>query len=295
MATSPSPLQSLSDATAAAVATASPFVVAVNGRDRGNSSGFLWRPGLVVTAHEALDRDDDLTVTLADGRSVPATIVGRDPSTDVALLRIEETDPGSPFPAATADLKAGQLVLAIGRSDANPLAALGMVALVGESWRSRQGGRIYALLRLDISLPHRIEGGAVFAADGTFAGMAVFGPRRSVLVIPAATVERVASRILDKGSFGRGYLGLALQSVGVSKDGQRGVMVMGVDADGPASKAGILQGDVIVTANGQPVGGVRGLLEQLDPETVGQPLALEILRAGTRTPVTVIVGERPRG
>jgi S1-C subfamily serine protease len=183
----------------------------------------------------------------------------------------------------------------VGRADAEPIAALGMISLAGESWRSRQGGKIDALLRLDISLPHRVEGGAVFGADGSFVGMAVFGPRRSVLIIPAATVERVATRILDKGSLGRGYLGLALQSVGYGKNGERGVMAMSVDADGPAGNAGLLQGDIITAAAGQPVGGVRGLLEHLDPESVGKPLALDILRAGANTQVTVIVGERPRG
>jgi S1-C subfamily serine protease len=295
MSTTPSPFQLLSAATAAAVGAASPFAVAVNGRDRGTSSGFLWRPGLVVTAHEALDRDEDLTVTLDDGRSVPASLVGRDPSTDVALLRLEGDIGGPAFPAAAGDLKAGQLVLAVGRADTAPLAALGMISLAGESWRSRQGGKIDALLRLDISLPHRAEGAAVFGADGLFVGMAVFGPRRSVLVIPATTVERVASRILEKGSLGRGYLGLALQSVGFGKDGERGVMAMSVDADGPAGKAGMLQGDVIIAAGGEAVGGVRGLLEQLDPESIGKPLLLDILRAGAKTQVTVTVGERPRG
>lgn len=285
-----SPLVDYSRALSSLAQSAAQSAVAVHGRSHGSSSGFLWRRGLVVTAHEALDRDDQLGVVLPDGTSVQATLVGRDPSTDIALLRVEEASERPALRPSAAEL--GEIVVAVGRSEDGPIAAFGIVGQSGPAWQSRQGGRIDALLRLDIALPGRAEGAIVVGPEGGFIGMAVFGPRRRVLVIPAATVERVASRILERGgTVGRGYLGVGLQPVAVGEE--QGAIVLSLDEKGPARAGGVLQGDIIVGLNGEKVRGMRGLLSRLDPDSVGQTITLEVLRGGASTSLQVTVGERP--
>jgi S1-C subfamily serine protease len=294
-----SPLH-LSNQLAAIVAEAAQAVVAVHGGGRRPSSGIIWQPGLVVTAEETIDNDADLALTLPDGKRVQATLAGRDPSTDVAVLRYEAAPAVKAYAAApfAADLRAGHLALAVGRAEGDVVARFGMVSLAGAAWRSSQGGLIDARLVIDARLPAVAEGGALVAADGSLIGIAAFGPRRRVLAIPAATIARVAPVIIDKGHIARGYLGIALQRVRVpAADGaeaRRGAMVVTLDPEGPAKTAGILQGDIIVALGGTAVTGLRSLYQQLGPDTVGQKKQLELMRAGARTTVDVTVAARPR-
>jgi S1-C subfamily serine protease len=166
------------------------------------------------------------------------------------------------------------------------------VSLAGPGWRSLRGGEIDARIELDLSLRRHAEGGLVLDAAGRALGMAVFGPRRRVLVIPAATVERVAGTLASHGRIPRGYLGLGLQPVRLD-DGGVGAMVMSVDAKGPGAAAGLRQGDVIVAWDGQPVQGVQALLRRLGPGSVGSVVTLSLRRAGQPTDVQLTVGERP--
>jgi len=292
----------LSNHLAALVAGAARSVVAVHGRGRRPSSGFVWEPGLVVTAEEAVERDTGLALTLPDGRQIEATLAGRDPSTDIAVLRYAADGAASTagFAAQTfaTALQPGHLAVAVGRFDGDVTAALGIVAVAGPAWRSSQGGLIDARLRIDARLPAVAEGGALVAADGSLIGMAVFGPRRRVLAIPATTIARIAQTIKDKGHISRGYLGVGLQRValpaGESGDARRAAMVVTVDPAGPARTAGILQGDIIVAVGGTAVTGLRSLYQQLGPETVGQKTAIDLIRAGARTKVDVTIAPRPR-
>lgn len=300
-AVSPTPLQ-LSYHLAALVAGAARSVVAVHGRGRRPSSGLIWEPGVVVTAEETVERDTGLALTLPDGQRVEATLAGRDPSTDIAVLRYaaDGATPPAGFAAQTfaTALQPGHLAVAIGRVDGDATAAFGIVALAGPAWRSSQGGLIDARLRIDARLPAVAEGGALVAADGSLIGMAVFGPRRRVLAIPATTLARIAPAIKDKGHIARGYLGVGLQRVAVpAADGtetRRGAMVVTVDPAGPARTAGILQGDIIVAVGGTAVTGLRSLYQQLGPETVGQKTAVDLIRAGARAKVDVTIAPRPR-
>jgi S1-C subfamily serine protease len=299
-AVSPTPLQ-LSNHLAALVASAAQSVVAVHGRGRRPSSGLIWEPGLVVTAEEAVERDTDLAVTLPGGQRVEATLAGRDPSTDIAVLRYTAdgaTTPGFAAQTFATALQPGHLAVAVGRFDGDATAALGIVALAGPAWRSSQGGLIDARLRIDAQLPAVAEGGALVAADGSLIGMAVFGPRRRVLTIPAATLARIAPAIKDKGHIARGYLGVGLQRVALpASDGaeaRRGAMVVTLDPAGPARTAGILQGDIIVAVGGTAVTGLRSLYQHLGPETVGQKTAIDLIRAGARAKVDVTIAPRPR-
>ena len=288
---SPSWLEDLSTSLTGAVAAVAPSTVAVHSH-RSRSSGFIWRSGLIVTADEALSEEGEIAVTLAGGETIQATLAGRDPTTDIALLRIDRTDL-APTPLHKTELAAGSLTLVVGAEDGRPTAALGIVSRSGGAWRSLRGGEIDARLELDLSIRRRAEGGLVLSAAGQAVGMAVFGPRRRVLVIPAATIERVAARLESHGRIARGYLGLGLQPVAVEGAEESGAMVMSVDPKGPGATAGIHQGDILVAWNDEPIPHVQPLLRALGPDSVGQVVTLGLRRAGESRQVSLLIAERP--
>jgi S1-C subfamily serine protease len=284
-------LASISNATADLVDRAATGVVAVRSH-RALSSGFFWRPGLIVTADEALAEEGEIAVTLPGGERRAASLAGRDPTTDIALLRVEGGPAAAPStPAGPA--RAGALAVAIGASGGAPLAALGAISQVGPAWRSMRGGEIDARIELDLRLRRQAEGALVLDAAGGALGMAVFGPRQRVLVIPAATIDRVAQRLASHGRIARGYLGLGLQPVHTDAAPGRGAMVMSVDAEGPGAAAGIRQGDIIVAWQGTPVESIGALLRALGPDSVGTSLQLGFCRSGALLQTSLTIGERP--
>jgi S1-C subfamily serine protease len=284
-------LKNLSNDFADLVAKASERVVAVNGRERHASSGLLWQGDLVVAAEEAVERDEDIEVTLPDGANVAAKLVGRDPSTDVALLRLERGVGAAGFEPAE-PVRAGSIVAAVGRSCASPLGGLAIVAEAGEAWRSQRGGKIDGYLRLAASLDPRFEGGAAVDASGGLVGMIVAGPRRRLLVIPHATIARVAAQLAEKGHIPRGYLGASLHPL--RGKGEIGVVIVGLDESGPGKAAGLIVGDVVKSFGGEAVRGMHDLSARLGPESVGQTVTLDIERAGQPVRLSVTIGERPR-
>ncbi len=283
-------LRDFSSAVSELVARAAPGVVAVHS-ERSRTSGFVWRPGLVVTAEEALPDDGEVAVVTRGGETLPARLAGRDPSTDVALLRVE-SGRLQPVTFAFDQIRAGALAVVRGAPGGDPAAALGVVSLAGGAWRSLRGGEIDARIELDVAMRSRSEGGLALDPDGRAFGMVVFGPRRRALVIPSATVDRVAARLETHGRIARGYLGLGLQPVKLDEGGA-GAMVMSVDARGPGAAAGIRQGDVIVAWNDDPVRGVRSLLRALGPDSVGATVRLSLKRGGEPLAIELTVGERP--
>lgn len=275
-------------------------LVAIQAPRRRSSTGLIWRPGLVLTAEEALESDEDIRITRPDGSQVAASLVGRDPSTDIALLRTEEQPiADAPF-AATSGLRAGHLVLAVGRQSEGLCAAFGIVALAGGSWRSLRGGHIDRRLQLDLKLDPRSEGGVALDINGRILGMTVLGPRGRVLVIPSETIERVAPQLLSHGRIARGYLGLGLQPVRIDQNvadaaglaESRGLIVISVDPNGPGKRAEIKQGDILVRWNADPLHSVRRVYTLLGPESVGQSVTLGMLRAGQQISLTVEIAER---
>jgi S1-C subfamily serine protease len=284
-------VQDLSAACARLVGMAAPGIVGVQS-DHSRSSGFTWRPGLIVTADEALSEEGDFAVTLpGGGDSVAARLVGRDHTTDIALLRVDRSDL-PPVPLAAQPVPVGTLALAVGAEDGASTAAFGVVSRSAGRWWSLRGGEIDARIELDLRLRPSAEGGLAIEAAGRAIGMTVFGPRRRVLVIPSATIERVAARLEKYGHIPRGYLGLGFQLVAI-EDGRRGVMVMKVEPRGPGAKAGVHQGDIIVTWNGEPIRHVRSLLRALGPDSVGQTVTLGLRRAGEAKDVPLTIAERP--
>jgi S1-C subfamily serine protease len=287
----PIPLEALSAAFRGLVTAAAPSLVSVRSH-RLVSTGFAWKPGLIVTADEALADEGEITVTLAGGKSLSAAVVGRDPTTDIALLRVAAAD-SKPVTLDDSVPGTGALVVAVGCREGESVAALGIVASSGPAWRSLRGGDIDARIELDLAPRGHAEGGLALDAAGRTFGMIVFGPRRRVLAIPARTIARVATQLEAHGRVARGYLGLALQPVRLDHQGGVGAMVMSVDAEGPGAKAGIRQGDIIQAWGGQPIRSLDEVLRALGPASVGSTVPVALSRAGETRAVDLLVGERP--
>lgn len=276
-------------------------VVAVNARRRRSSSGVYWRSGLIVTADHTVNRDEEISVTLPDDRTVTAALVGRDAGTDLALLQVE-ADLATAAIADTASLKVGQLVLAIARSSESGLnASMGVISALGESWRTWHGGRIDRYIRPSLSLYPGSSGGPLVNVEGQIVGINTTGPRHMALTIPASTINRVVNQLQQGGRVARGYLGLGMQPVQLPEALQRslnlsnsgGVIVVSVEPGGPADTAGVLIGDIVTGLGDSAIGDVRDVHAMLDPEQVNQPLVARIIRAGALIDITITVGERP--
>jgi S1-C subfamily serine protease len=298
MTESTNPLVVFSDHTAELVERVAGSVVAVHGGGRRSSSGIHWRSGIIVTAEEALERDDGIKLTLSGGRLVEAALVGRDPTTDVAVLRFQPEGLGTAQMLDVASLRAGHVVLAIGDHQGAPVVSLGIVAVAGGPWHSLRGGSIDSLIRLDLRLSPVAEGGALVDTQGRVAGMAILGPRRRALAIPTSTINRVVDQLVAKGHVFRGYLGAGLQPVRLpsndakSSGSGRGILVVSTDPDGPAARAGLLVGDIVTAWDGKPVGRVREVIHSLGPDSVGHTVDLGVLRGGAPTAFKVVIGER---
>ncbi|HZT33634.1 MAG TPA: S1C family serine protease [Bryobacteraceae bacterium] len=286
-----------------AVERAGKSVVAVSARPRLASSGVVWRDGIVVTADHTIRRTEEITVSLPDGRTLAAALAGRDSATDLAVLKVEGA--GLPVPEfATGPLAVGSLVLAVGRSpETGANASLGVISSLAGPWRTWRGGRVDRFVRLDLSLYPGSSGSAIIDAQGRALGLATTGLSRSApLAIPAATVERVLAELLTRGHIARGYLGLGLQPVVLPEHlssrlnlpERGGVIVLSVEPAGPAERAGVVLGDVLVALRGQPVRDTDDVQAFLETEFVGQAVPARILRAGVLTEFPITIGERPR-
>ena len=282
-------LTDLSNDTAALAEQVAPRIVAVRGANGRSSSGLIWRTGLVVTAEEALEGEDDAEVLFADGKTAKATLAGRDPSTDVALLKLDTAEFADWTAAATP--KAASFALIAGRTEGSLIASLTAISEAGPAWRSLRGGQIDARITVAVRLGTRTEGGAVVAPDGALIGMAVTSPQRRTLVIPASTIGRAVATLNEKGYVPRGWLGVMLHPVGTGA----GAIVLGLEDKSPGIEAGLLVGDVITTWDGDVVGSVGNIAQRLVGSAVGSKVNLGVSRGGHAHNVEVTLGERPRG
>jgi len=281
-------LADLSNDAATLAEQVGPRLIAVRGANGRQSSGFIWRTGLAVTAEEALEGEDEAEVLLADGKVVKASLAGRDPSTDVALLKFETGEFGE-WAASTA--RPASFALIAGRGEGSLITSLTSVSEVGPAWRSMRGGQIDARISLALRLSSRTEGAAVVAPDGALLGMAVSSPRRRALVIPASTIARAVATLAEKGYIPRGWLGVMLHPVGSGA----GAIVLGLEDNSPGGNAGLLVGDVITTWDGEAVGSVGDIAQRLIGSAVGSKVKLGVSRGGNVLDVEVTLGERPRG
>ncbi len=293
-------LKSLSKAMADLVANSDQHVVHVEGRSRLPASGVVYAAdGIIVTSHHGVEREDNLRVGLPGGDTVDATLIGRDPGTDLAVLRAEAT---GLVPASWMDgeeLRVGNVILALGRPGQTVQATLGIISALGGSWRTGGGGEIDRYLQTDVVMYPGFSGGPLATADGRFGGINSSALARGVSVsVPSATVTRVVETILAHGRMPRGYLGVGIQPVRLDSGlqeqlgQQTGLMIMSVEDDGPAGAAGILQGDVLVTLDGVPVRHMDELQSLLSGERAGKPVAAQIVRAGAVQTLSVTIGQK---
>ena len=291
----------LADATSRAAAT----VVAVHAETRGSASGIVWRSGVIVTSEHALRRDEDIEVTLPDGRVVSAALAGRDPSMDIAVLKCTGADSAVQQIGDVTTLKPGSLTLVVGRTRASgPVAALGVVSLVAPDRRTWTGGSIAPYIRLDIGLQPTDVGGAVIDAYGNLVGLAT--PRFArfgAIAVPASAINKIADTLLRKGRIPRGYLGVGLQPVrlpnafreSLHRNEKTAAIILEVHPDGPADKAGLAIGDILVSLAGHPITRLEDVLSLLVGDAIGKSLPLKFVRGGSVQEGSIMVAERPHG
>ena len=295
-------LESLSNDLAGAVERAGQSVIAIHARRRIPASGVHWRPGVIVAAHHTIQREEDITISLADGSTLPATLAGRDPTTDLAVLKVDEAKVPVASLADESGIRVGALVLALGRPGNAVTASLGVISTVGGEWRTWHGGTIDQFVRLDVSIYDGFSGGPLVDASGRVLGVNTSGlSRGAALAIPVSTVNRVVDQLLKSGRVARGYLGLGMQAVGLpaalierlSLPNDVGLMIVSAEPGGPGDRAGVLIGDVLIAVGDRPVGDPAEVLGLLGGDQIGKTLSTRIIRAGEPKDVSITIGERP--
>lgn len=310
-----STLKDLSDAMANAVQATSPSLVQVNGRDRLAATGIVYSAdGYIVASHHAVEREDNITVTLHDGTTHPATLVGRDPQNDIALLKVESKLTQAQW-GADDSLKVGHLVLALGRPSEQVQATLGVVsAIVKGAVRAereerrrhhRRGGRramqvlVDGYIQTDVVMYPGFSGGALVSGDGLIHGLNTSGFGRGVSVtVPAATIRRSVETLKQHGKVKQGYLGIGLQpvrlpeAVAKSLEQETGLLIVSVESGSPAGQGGLFVGDIVVVFDQEPVEQLDELLGLLVGDRVGKAVPVQIVRGGELKDLTVTVGER---
>jgi len=295
--------RTLSGEFARSVEKAGRSVVAVHARRRIPSSGIHWKSGIIVTAEHTIERDEEITITLPDGRTAAATLAGRDPSTDLAILKFE----GGNLPVAeTGDastLKTGIWLLAAGRTtEGASRAALTIVGVTGPALRTWRGGLLDQTVRLDRRLHPNLSGGPAVDDQGRILGVNTSGlSRLAAVVIPTSTVERVVAELVKKGHIGRAYLGVGMQTVrlpgnlrdSLKLSSETGIMVMGVEPGSPAEKVGIMLGDVLISLETATLHDIGDVQTFLSGDRIGKPSRASILRNGKLVEATITIGERP--
>jgi S1-C subfamily serine protease len=294
-------LTNLSDALAATVERASSSVVRVEGRQRLPASGIVWSAdGIIVTAHHILEQDDNIRVGLPDGQTLPATLVGRDPTTDLAVLRVQATGLTVPTWIDTNNLKVGNLVLALGRPGQNVRATMGIVSALGQSWRTPAGGSLDRYVQSDVTMYPGFSGGPMIDAPGRFLGVNSSALLRggTTITIPTPTIRHAVETLLAHGRIRRGYLGVGAQTIRLPEAtaGQlaqeTGLLLVSVEPNSPAEKGRLFIGDTIVSLAGQPVRHLDDLLALLSGDRVGTTVPVRILRGGQPQELSVTIGER---
>lgn len=294
-------LAELSSQLASAVENAGKSVVAIHARRRIPSSGIVWRDGVVVSASHTVRRNEDIQVALPTGESASATIAGRDAATDLVALRLTGATPRV-APRADADaLRVGSIVLAVGRPGRDVTASFGIISAVAEGWRTVQGARVDRVLRLDLAVYDGFSGGPLIDSSGGVVGLNNSALARGTpIALPAAVVDRVVDELLQRGHVRRAYLGVAVHPIALGVAfakhhqlaGEIALMVMSVAERGPAERAGLMVGDVLIEAKGQPLRRPSDLLDALSSVRDGSQLALTFLRGGTKKSLSVTPGDR---
>ena len=294
-------LPELSEALADAVSKAAAGLVRVEGRERLPATGIVWdAEGLILTAHHVLERDENINVGFEDGETVTAELVGRDPATDLALLRTTKRGSSVPAWAGPEDLRVGHMVLALGRPGKNVQATLGIVSALGDSWRTPAGGPVDRYLQTDTVMYPGFSGGPLVDVQGRFVGLNTSALLRGVsITVPAPTLNRVVQDLSEHGSVRRAYLGVGAQPNrlpdGIAKElGQEtGLLLVSVEQGSAAEEGGMFLGDTLVSLGGTPVRHMDDLFTTLDGGLIGKSITARILRSGRLEELTVTPAVHP--
>ena len=296
MANTRSSIAALSDQIADVVATAGASLVAVHARPRLPSTGVHWKDGVIVTTEGTIRQEEDITVTLPDGKRIAATLAGRDRATDLAVLRIPIGSLAVAELGDPATLRPGNLVLALARLDDEggpPRAAFGAVSATGGKWRSWKGGEIDRWLQSDLTIYPGFGGGPLVDVAGRTHGVNSGALSRPLATtIPVGTVNRVVTQLLERGYVAQGWVGTAMQPVRLGDRG--GLLLVSIEPESPAAKARLLVGDVLVAIDGESLESSDQLLDLLSGDAVGKKVRLDVVRAGEQRAIDVVIGERPR-
>lgn len=283
-----------------AVERAGKSTVLVDARKRYPASGIALTEDLVLTADHVVTREDGIKVVLADGKSLEATIAGRDPGSDLAVLRLPDR---VLTPAPTSEtVKVGQLVLALGRPGNEGIqASWGIVTAISGPTRTFRGGMLDEFIQSETTPYPGFSGGPLINTEGEVLGLNTSGlTRGSSLTIPVKVAWRTGQSLAQHGTVKRGYLGVRTQPVEIpevsrqalQREQSQGLLVLWIEEGGPAATGGLLVGDILVAIGGQPLADADDLFSALGSDTVGKPAAIEVMRGGRPEKVTVTVGER---
>lgn len=293
-------LTDFSNGLTAAVQRGGASTVTVDARKRYPASGIAFADDLVLTADHVVTREDNIKVLLPDGRSLSATIAGRDPGSDLAVLRLAEK--ALTAAKTSEEVKVGQLVLALGRPNEEGMqASWGIVTSISGPARTSRGGMLDEYIRSETTPYPGFSGGPLINTEGEVLGLNTSGlTRGSSLTIPVKVAWQVAEALATHGSVKRGYLGVRTQPVEVpeaarqalQRGQEHGLLVLWLEEGGPAARSGLLVGDILVGVSGQPVGDPDDLFAALNSDTVGKAIAVEILRGGRPETIQITVGER---
>ncbi len=293
-------LPSFSDELAGLVRDSEEQIVRIEARRRLPASGVIWsEDGIILTANHVVRKDEGISIGLPDGESVSAELIGRDPSTDLAILNVDRTRFNEPTWADASDLNVGNLVLALGRPGKSLMATFGVLSAVGDRWRTPGGGWLEQYVQTDVVMYPGFSGGPLVDARGYFIGVNTSGLMRGVsMTVSSSTLELVVPSLLKHGRIRRGYLGVSLQPVQLQKkvpelgDQETGLLVVAIEDQSPADIGGVVQGDVIVKVNGQSTRLIDDLMISLSGDLIGEKIFMHIIRGGEITEVELVLGER---
>ncbi len=294
-------LQTLSDELASAVERIGTSVVRVDARRGGAASGTVWSSsGHILTADHAIERDEDIIVHTADGQALRASLVARDPGSDLALLHVDATGLTPAERAPEGSLRVGGLVMAVGRpGTSGPMATIGIISAVGGAWRTARGGQIPGYVRSDAALYPGFSGGPLVDAAGRVVAINSWTLSQGAGIgLPVGVVAQIA-HALERGGVKRAFLGVGTQVVPISarvreqvNSQETGLIVLSLAPGGPADAAGLLIGDVIVRMDDYPLADADDLQSQLTPERVGSPARVRVISGGQVKDLTVTLGQR---
>ena len=291
----------LSEAMADAAERAGKSTVLVDARRKFPASGIAISADTILTADHVVEREEDIKVGLFDGMELNARLAGRDPGSDLAVLKLDKASATSVEVSKT-PARVGGFVLAIGRPSKSGIeSSFGTVNAIGGPVRTGRGGMLDRYIKTDVVSYPGFSGGPLVNGDGTIFGINTSGfSSGSALTIPADIAWKIAETLEKHGKIKRGYLGIRSQTVDIPADAGKalkreqstGLLIVGIEKDSPAAKGGLMVGDILIGVAGEVVAHHDELYTHLSGDVVGKSTVIDVLRGGKLQTVNLVVGEK---